>query len=440
MRAARSGVKTLLIERFGGPGGAATSGYMCVTGEGGTFPLHAEWVKGLSDEGWLFDAWKAYPQLPGNVLVHQSGRMNFYPDDGAYVMIRMLEKANVRLLFRTLLVDVVVQPSSVGDGRIEAVIVENASGRQAIKGKVFIDATGRADVVARAGAPFKSAGNEKGLPVPFSLMYKVSGVNYEKLFNYQKTDPALWTAIAKARAAGDIPEGLYMPYQYLVGGGWGGYSGCPQLNMCAMRGNGEMLIWSFSPFHWGLNPSENGFDASRGEIEMRKFNIAEVKFLRKYVPGFENAYLSGMAPYMALREGRHPQGEYMLTRDDIINESKFPDAVLKRTLGDPADTNGMLHANERGELIRPKPGEADQQSKRRSYTCDIPYRAFLPKKISNLLLAGECLSCTHDWFYGYRLIPWCMRTGEVAATAAVMAVKQGIPAKNVKWTSGCFLD
>jgi NADPH-dependent 2,4-dienoyl-CoA reductase/sulfur reductase-like enzyme len=130
MRAARSGMDTLLIERFGGPGGAATSGYMCVTGVGATFPLHSEWVNGISDEGWLFDAWKAYPQLEGNVLVHQSGRMNFHPDDGAYVMIRMLEKANVRLLFRTLFVGTVIRDGASGDGRIEAVIVENASGRR----------------------------------------------------------------------------------------------------------------------------------------------------------------------------------------------------------------------------------------------------------------------------------------------------------------------
>ena len=434
MRAARSGADTILIERFGGPGGAVTSGYMCVTGEGGTFPLHTEWVQGLREENWLFDAWKAYPQLPGNVLVHQSGRWNFYPDDGAYVMIQMLEKAGVRLLFRTSVVDAVVQ-----DGSIEAVIVENASGRQAIKGKIFIDATGRGDVVAQAGAPYKSAGNKQGLPVPFSLMYKISGVDYDKLFEYQKSDPALWTAIGKARAAGDIPKGLYMPYQYVMGGGWGGYSGTPQLNMCAMRGNGEMLVWSFSPYHSGLNPAENGFDASRGEIEMRKLNIAEVKFLKKYVPGFENAYLSGMAPYLALREGRHPQGEYVLTRDDILNESKFPDAVLKRTLSDPivTDEYRMPRVNEVGELIRLKRPEG---SKQQSYTCDIPYRALLPRKINNLLLAGESLSCTHEWFYGYRLIPWAMRTGEVAATAAVMAIKQRITAKDVKWTSGYFTD
>lgn len=439
MRAARSGADTLLIEKFGGPGGAATSGYMCVTGQGSTFPLHSEWVKGLSDEGWLFDAWKAYPQLPGNVLVHQSGRMNFYPDDGAYVMIRMLEEANVRMLFRTLFVDTVLKKNPSGENSIEAIVVENASGRQAITGKIFIDATGRADVVARAGSPFKSTGTEEGLPVPFSLMYKISGVDYEKLFEYQKTDPALWTAIAKARAVGDIPEGLYMPYKYLIGGGPGGYSGCPQLNMCAMRGNGEMLVWSFPPFHWGLNPAENGFDASRGEIEMRKLNTAEVKFLKKYVPGFENAYLSGMAPYMALREGRHPQGEYVLTYDDIINESKFPDAVLKRNLGDPRDFSEwrVPRPNEVGELVR---AERPENASRRSYSVDIPYRALLPKKVDNMLLAGECLSCTHDWFYGYRLIPWCMRTGEVAATAAVMAIKQGVTAKDIQWTSGYYED
>jgi len=115
-----------------------------------------------------------------------SGRMNFYPDDGAYVVTRMLEKANVGLLFRTLFVDALMEPAPAGEGRIEAVVVENASGRQAIKGKIFVDATGRADVAAGAGAPFTGAGDEKGLPVPFSLMYKASGVDYGKLFNYQK--------------------------------------------------------------------------------------------------------------------------------------------------------------------------------------------------------------------------------------------------------------
>ena len=209
--------------------------------------------------------------------------------------------------------------------------------------------------------------------------------------------------------------------------------------MCALRGEGDMLIWSFPPYHLGIDPTENGFDASRGEIEMRKFNIEELKFLKKYVPGFENAYLSGNAPFLSLREGRHPQGEYVLSYDDIINESKFPDAVLKKTMGDPLDWSEWKspRPNEVGELVRAEPPSGN---KRRSYTCDIPYRALLPKNIDNLILAGECLSSTFEWFYGRRLIPWCMRTGEVAAIAATMAVKNSITAKDVRWTSGYLTD
>jgi hypothetical protein len=335
-------------------------------------------------------------------------------------------------------VDSFLKQSSNGEQSIDAAIIENASGRQAIRGKIFIDSTGVADVVARSGSPFISPGNKKGQPVPPSVMYKVSGVDYAKLFEYQKKDPALWTAIAKARAAGDIPEGLYQDYSFEVGGNWGGYRGCPQLNMCAIRGNGEMLIWGFPPNQWALNLAENGFDASRGEIGMRKLNIGEVKFLKKYIPGFENAYLSGMAPYMAIREGRHPQGEYILSWDDIVSERKFPDAVLKQSSGDTSDfgEDMLKRPNERGEMVWKQP----QRKDRKNYKFDIPYRALLPKKIDNLLLAGECLSSTYEWFYSRRLIPWCMRTGEVAATAATMAVKQGKTAKEVKWTQGYYTD
>jgi len=392
----------------------------------------------LRKEGWLFDAWKAYPELENNVLVHQSGRNSFYPDDGAYVMNEMLEKAKVKMLYRTSFVDTVLNHNSQGDSSIDAIIVENSSGLQAIKGKIYIDSTGIADVVARSGSPYISAGNSKGQPVPFSLMYRISGVDYQKLFEYQKTDPALWSAIAKAREAGDIPNELYRPYKYEIGGGWGGYRGTPQLNMCAIRGNGEMLVWSYPPSDLGLNAAENGFDASRGEVLMRKLNIAEVKFLKKYIPGFENAYLSGMAPYMAIREGRHPQGEYVLSWEDVVNERKFPDAVLQKSTGNTMDwgENMIKRPNEKGEMIWKIPPRKDKKY----YVVDIPFRAFLPKKVNNLLLAGECLSSTYEMFYIRRLIPWCMRTGEVAGVAATMAVKQGINVKEIKWNSGYFRD
>jgi hypothetical protein len=77
---------------------------------------------------------------------------------------------------------------------------------------------------------------------------------------------------------------------------------------------------------------------------------------------------------------------------------------------------------------------------KKHYVVDIPFRVFLPKKINNLLLAGECLSSTYEMFYIRRLIPWCMRTGEVAGVAATMAVKQGINVKEIKWDTGYLKD
>ena len=438
MRAARSGVRTLLIERFGTPGGAMTTGFMCTTGGGTSGPLHNDFVERLRAEGWLFDAWAKFPQLDRNILVHQSGRMNFYPDDGAYVMIRMLEEAKVNLLLRTSFVDTVMHKSLFGDNSIEAVIVENASGRQAIRAKMFVDATGRADVVARAGAPFRSAGNQDGYPVPASLMYKVSGVDFEKLFGYQKSDPTFEKVTSKARAAGDIPDGLYMPYRYSYAGGPGGYTGNPQLNMCALRGPGDMLVWTFVPYPWKINAAENGFDASRAEVEMRKLNVAEVKFLRKYVPGCENCFLSGIAPMLALREGRHPIGEYVITYEDMVSNRTFPDAVLHRTTTDPLDWRESTRNY--GQSGGPdKPADKGEPPRRR-FSFDVPYRALIPKKVNNLLLAGECISCTYECIVqALRLIPWCMRTGEVAGQAAAIAVKQDISAKEVKW-SGLLTD
>jgi hypothetical protein len=90
--------------------------------------------------------------------------------------------------------------------------------------------------------------------------------------------------------------------------------------------------------------------------------------------------------------------------------------------------------NEKGEMVWKKPARKE----RKNYTVDIPYRAFLPKKLNNLILAGECMSSTYDMFYIRRLIPWCMRTGEVAGTAASIAVMNNINAKEVKWTYGYY--
>jgi len=410
LRAARSGADTILIERFAIPGGNITTGFMPCAGR--TPPLvgaHTELWERLEKEGYLYDITERYPN---NQVYHAYpgyyGMYAFNPDLGACVMMEMMQEAGVRFLFRTLFVDAAIENNDT----LDAVVVENASGRQAIRGHVFVDATGRGDVVARAGLPFKNPGDRLGRVIPCGLMWKMSGVHFKRLLDYQKNenDPRLQKAIEKARVNGDIPDDLYRPVP--PGTYAGSYKGHPHLNCYPAGEPGELTVWQDAPYEWNLDCAANGEDATRAEIEIRSLIVAEAKFLKKYIPGFENAYVSGIAPFLGIREGRHPVGEHVLTYDDITNRRKFPDAALRRSCRDPFDFSEEPHVLE----------------------FEIPYRSFLAKGVNNLLLAGESVSFEHDvLFCGMRSFGPSIQTGEVAGKAAGLAVKQKIHPNTLQW-------
>jgi len=219
-------------------------------------------------------------------------------------------------------------------------------------------------------------------------------------------------AIAKARANGDIPDELYRPVP--VNTYAAPYKGHPTLDCYPAGEPGELTCWQDAPYEWNLNCALSGEDASRAEIKVRKLVVAEAKFLKKYVPGFEKAYVSGIAPLFGIREGRHPIGEHVLTYDDVSNQRTFPDAALKRSTRDPLD-------------FSPTP---------RTLKYDVPYRSFLAKKINNLLLVGESISFEHYvLFCGMRAFGPSIKTGEVGGKAAALSVQKGISPKQLQWTA-----
>jgi hypothetical protein len=414
LRAARKGAQTLLLDRFGIPGGNITAGMMPCAGFGPVGRIHTELWERLEKEGFLFDIKALYPNNP---LYHHYpryyGMYGFNPDAGACVMAQMLEEAGVRLLFRSLFVDSKVR-SGLEEDTIEAVFVENASGRQAIKGKIFIDATGRGDLAARAGAPYMEPGEDRGNIIPPGLMWRMSGVDFERLFEYQRNenDPELEQAIARARRNGDIPEALYRPVPAETYAGK--YKGHPRPDCYPAGEPGELTMWQDAPNEWALNCALNVEDATRAEVELRKLIVAEYKFLKKYVPGFEKAWISGVAPLLGIREGRHPIGEHVLTYEDIRNERHFPDTAIKRSTRDQLDFSGKDP---------------------RVLNFEIPYRSFLAKKVNNLLLAGECVSFDHHaLFHSMRSFGPSIQTGEVAGIAAGLSIKKGINPNQLKWT------
>ena len=146
-------------------------------------------------------------------------------------------------------------------------------------------------------------------------------------------------------------------------------------------------------------------------------------FLRKYVPGFENSYIVQSGVNIGVRETRRIIGEYQLNGQDIIEARKFADAIARSTY--PVDIHNPTGS---GTLLkRVPPGEA----------YEIPLRSLLPQRVENLVVAGRCISGTHEAHSSYRVMPVAMATGQAAGVCAALAAKQGkspreVPAREVQ--------
>ncbi len=416
LASARTGADTLLIEAFGSLGGMGTLGLMSIGGSS----FGPEWAKGITKEvydrvreiGGLIDYQEKWSKgTTSNPLAHFAHWEDyslhiFDPEALKITANEMMEESGVKLLFHTLFVDTIVE-----DNHIKAILVENVSGRQAIRGRIFVDATGTGDVVARSGAPYTEPRDAIGAPMPMSLMYKMSGVNFGKLLEYQKKDPELTKLIAKAKEKGELPHYRTKKTVKDMKGHYDAlYSGHPHLEMSPLIHPGELLCWGGpTPHEWRLNGTKVQ-DLTRAETNIRKQIWSEVNFLKKYVPGFENAFLSAIAPYMGVREKRHPIGEYVLTYDDVKNGREFDDVVLK---------------------MQPSPGITIMRTGQKIVSFDIPYRCLLPKRIDNLLLAGDNVSADHGAFLHMRSVQKCMAKGEVAGTAAALSAKNKVKPKDL---------
>lgn len=420
VRAARGGAKTYLIERCGSLGGMMTNAFMSSVAKFG--PLAMEIMERLEAGGFTRDAEGDFPGISQSYCTHNGKRywgqpdMPFVPyfvgfdqDMMACVMSDLCEEAGVVLSFRNNFVDCVVE-----DGTLKAVIVENPGGRQAVEGKVFIDCTGRGDVVARAGCPYHSQGNDDGWGhMAAGLMWKMSNVDLNRLLEYERSDPGLVAAMEKAKVRGEMPH--YHPkrtreWMHSIGATYNGWhTGHPRLEFMPWCYDGDLQLWSIPPYDLKLNPSESVKDATTCEIQCRKEIREELFFLKKYVPGFENANLAGMASLMGLREGRHPLGEYVYTVEDQKTNKKFDDCAL---IFDP---HMPITADGKGEGA-----------------LEMPYRMFQAKGVDNLLLGGDNLSIHWTAYWYHKGFGKAMSFGEVAGINAAKAVTTNTKVKEVK--------
>ena len=331
------------------------------------------------------------------------------PEAVKTVALEMLTEAGVEVMFYTFCVGVVMDHD-----RILGIITESKGGREAILGKVVIDCTGDADVAFRAGVPCEK-GNQTGGMQPPTLMFCLAGVDTEKLRLSIANQPRTYlTDFIPAEYFGQNNQFIVVGLRELVQRARVEKGlNIPNDRTIIITGLREGEVWLNMTRVKGVD----GTDArslTMGEIEGRRQIDDIFTYLKSYVPGFERAYFTKTAPFLGIRETRRIVGHYVMTQEDVLGCRRFDDAIAVASY--PID----IH----------RPGDDGCTLIWCGDCYDIPYRSLLPTRVDHLLVAGRCISTTHEAMGAIRVMATCMAMGEAAGRAAKMAVREGVsPAK-----------
>lgn len=394
--AARNGARTLLVERNGWLGGMATSGLVhpFMPSYAGDKPVNKgifwEIVESLVKQGAAIhpDLTKMQTGYTGFVVWPHAHVTPFDVEILKWIIQDLIEDSKVDVILHSMIVGAIKEGNTA-----KGLILENKSGRMAVEGSVIIDATGDADV-----ANYLCAEYEKGNPIdgslqPATIFFRLGGVDRKKVDSYIQEHPEERHFQTFAKIAQE--KGEFIPSKHDV------------LFFYTPRED-EVAI-NTTRIH-GVDGT-NVFDLTRAEFETRRQVRILFKFFKKYVPGFENCYITTTAQEVGIRETRRIIGEYCLNKEDVLSTRQFSDNIAQCAymidIHDRKDTQLFYTAIPEG----------------RSY--GIPYRCLLPVKIENLIVAGRCISCTQEAQGSLRVMPPSFSLGQAAGTAAAIAVRSG---------------
>jgi FAD dependent oxidoreductase len=388
--AAREGVDTMLVERYGCFGGNITQASV----ESIAWYRH----EGTIESGGIGAEFEERAKAMGGTRKEPQSRSEALDTEMfKYVADKLVEEAGVVPVLHCLGVEPVMEGTS-----IRGIITESKSGRQAILARRVIDATGDGDIASRAGAPYGLSRKKDLLGVTVS--FSCSNVNRGAFLEYVRSHPAtlkdwaekttgkeddlfspyLKEPFRKAKEAGEIPEGVE------IAGTWSSLSKegeATYLNVVYMEGFDATDVR----------------DLTRAEMEGRQQAIWAISALKKYTPGFENARLRTFGASLGTRESRKIIGQYNMTGHDVMNEARFADAI------------GMVpeFLDGYGMVVIPTTGRYFQ----------VPYGILVPQKVENLLVAGRCVAGDRLSHAATRSMRCCSVTGQGAGIAASVSIK-----------------
>lgn len=376
--AARAGAKTVLIERFGFPGGTSTQVLDTFYGFYTPGSESHKVVGGIPDDVVVgLRAFNAAFERP-NTFGAGTG-ITYDPMLLRIVWEQLALDAGVRLLYHSFCTDVLMEGN-----RIAGVIVDGKRGLMKLTARIVIDCTGDADVCHQAGVPYERAGDIDPAQT-LTTTFRMSHVDTKQAHDFGKK--AMWAKMEEAAATGDYD----LPRRE---GSW---------HITTQDGVIHTVMTRVADID-GTDPVA----LTMAEVEGRRQALEYARFLRDYLPGYEKAQLSWLNPSIGVRETRRIYGRYRLTREDCLSARKFDDAI--GACGAPIEDHSP--GTDTTWIYLPD-----------ATTYDIPYAALLPQEVEGLLVAGRCFSATHDAHASCRSMAQTMTMGQAVGTAAALAVQ-----------------
>jgi 2-polyprenyl-6-methoxyphenol hydroxylase-like FAD-dependent oxidoreductase len=374
--AARNGARTLLIDRAGFLGGTSTAVLDTMYAFYAPGERQEKVVAGIPDE--VVARTEAYDAVLRRPNTFGSGTgITYNPETLKRVWDDLAAEAGVRVLLQTLVTDAIKE----GD-RVTGVRFVNKGGAHTARGTVVIDASGDADVVAAAGGRFELAGRDSAQQT-LTTTFRMANVG-ERALSVKKDQ--LHALMREANRSG----------RFVLPREEGSVHRTPDAGVMA-------TIMTRVP---GVAPDDiEGL--SRAEAAGRAQANEYFRFLKAMVPGYEDAVLVATSPWIGVRETRRILGDYQLTGEDVLAARRFDDGIAR--CGAPIEDH-HVGRDTRWAYI-PDSG---------TYT--IPYRCLLPAGLEGIVVAGRCLSSSHDAHASARSIGTCMAMGQAAGTAAALAV------------------
>jgi len=386
--AAKRGVDVLIIEKYNCLGGAAVSQLV--------LPFMPYWSQ------MPVTLEKKY--LCGSIFLEIFDEMNkltapenkkgfnelLYFDEEILKLVlnRMAKKYGIALLFNTT-----VTGAFVEDGEIKRITALGKSKVIELEADTFIDATGDGELSMLAGCQYIVGREKDSLCQPMTLCFRMAGVDREK---YQKESARINELYKEYQAKGLIKN--------------------PRENILVFHNYNDNVLHFNTTRIVKKNPTDP-FDVTEAEIEAREQVFEMLNFLKESSDAFKNARILSTAIQIGIRESRKIVGEYTLSVDDLMKRARFDDAIAV--------------ANYSIDIHSPDGSGTYQYYFMDGEWYEIPYRCLVPKGIVNMLVAGRCISSTHEAQASFRVMPFCSEIGQAAGTAIAVAKETGAPLREV---------